>query len=146
MKEKMVELHISQPEPFFGRPLARTTRTALLSQGITVSDGWRTKALIPEMIEEADILLTALSEQKRTLMRLYPKAAARIFTMREISQWDGYLLQEDYDFKGIPRDGTLWDYVEENAEYVSNILSETENMLVKAYPHILNQLGLKATE
>ncbi len=143
MKEKMAGLQIRAPEPFFGRPLAQTTRTALLSRGITVSDGWRTRALTPEMIQEADLLVTAVPEQKKDIMTLYTKSAAKIFTMREISQWEGYLVQEDYDFKGLPKDGTLWNYVEENPEYVGMILSETEKMLIKAYPNIMDQLGLK---
>jgi protein-tyrosine-phosphatase len=146
MKDRLAALQIGVPDPFFSRSLARTTRAALLDQGITVSDGWRTKALTTEMIEEADLVITALPEQKKDLVGLYPKAAAKIFAMREISQWDGYLVQEDYDFKGVPWDSTIWDYVEENPEYVSKILSEMEKMLIKGYTNILSQLGLKAAE
>lgn len=145
MKDKMAALKIGAPDPFFGRPLAQTTRTVLLDQGITVSDGWRTSELTQEMAEQADLIITALPGQKNDIIRLYPNAAGRIFTMREISQWDGYLLQEDYDFKEIPRDSTLWDYVEENYEYVTNILLEMEKMLRKAYPNIIGKLGLPIT-
>jgi protein-tyrosine-phosphatase len=145
-KEKMASMQIGAPEPFFGRPLARTTRVALAGQSISVPEEWRTRELTSDIVKKADLLITALPWQKRELMRLYPKAVAMIFTLREISQWDGYLLLEDYEFKGIPRDGTLWDYVEENPDYVSKILSEAEKMLIKAYPNILNQLGLKAAE
>ena len=63
--------------------------------------------------------------------------------MREIFQWKYYLLQEDYDFKGVPRESTLWDYVEENYEYVNNILFEMEKMLAKPYPNIMKKLGLQ---
>ncbi|MGB4224273.1 MAG: hypothetical protein WBJ54_10710, partial [Syntrophorhabdus sp.] len=70
-----------------------------------------------------------------------PKVADIIFTIREISQWEGYLLQEDYDFNKIPRDGSLWSYVEENFDYVANILSEIEKMLIKAYPNIMIRMG-----
>jgi protein-tyrosine-phosphatase len=145
MKDKMAALKIGMPDPFFGRPLAQTTRTALLRQGINVSEEWRTRELTPELAEQADLIITALPGQKIDIIRLYPNVADRIFTIREISQWDGYLLQEDYDFKEIPRDSTLWDYVEENYEYVTNILLEMEKMLRKAYPNIMGKLGLPIT-
>lgn len=146
MKDKMATLKIGMPDPFFGRPLAQTTRTCLLRLNITVSDGWRTRELTPELAEQADLIITALPGQKNDIMWLYPKVAERIFTMREISRWDDYLLQEDYDFKEIPRDSTLWDYVEENYEYVNNILFEMEKMLIKAYPNIMEKLGLRINE
>ena len=142
MKDKMVTLKIGAPDPFFGRPLAQTTRKVLLYQGINVSDEWKTKELTPELAEQADLIITALPGQKKDIIELYPEVAERIFTMREISQWEGYLLQEDYDFKKIPRDSTLWDYVEEDFDYVANILLEMEKMLIKAYSNILTRLGL----
>lgn len=142
MKDKMVALKIGAPDPFFGRPLALTTREVLLRHGINVSDEWKTKELTPELAEQADLIITALPGQKKDIIELYPIVAERIFTMREISQWEGYLLQEDYDFKKIPRDSTLWDYVEEDFDYVANILLEMEKMLIKAYSNILTRLGL----
>jgi protein-tyrosine-phosphatase len=146
MKDKMAALKIGAPDPFFGRPLARTTRDALASRGISAPEGWETRELTSDMVKEADLIITVLPDQKKDLVRLFPKAAGRIFTIREISEWDDYLLQEDYDFKEIPRDSTLWDYVEENPDYVSNILFEMEKMLIKAYPSIMAKLRLRVGE
>ena len=146
IKEKMAECHISLPKPFFCRPLARTTRKALRLQGITVPDGWRTKALSSEMVEEADMIITSLPDQKEDLVMLYPMEAAKIFTIREVSQWEDYLLQEDPDYKRIPWDNNFWDFVEENAPYVASMLSEVEKMLIAAYPNILNHLGFEVAE
>lgn len=143
MRDKMVALEIPAPEPFFGRPLASTTRAFLLQKGIQVPEGWQTKGLNRDLAEQADMIVTVLPDQKQDLMKLYPVVAGRIFTIRELSQWDGYLLSEDYDFHEIPRDSSLWDYVEEDPEYVFQILVETEKMLVKAYPSIMEKLGLK---
>jgi len=143
MKNKMAELNINPPEPFFGRPIAESTRIALLSHDIIVPNEWRTSPLTPEIVDEADMIITVLPDQKKDLLELYPKIKTKIFTIREISRWDGYLVQEDYGFKDIPEDNTLWNYVEENPDYVSNILYEMERMLVRAYPHILEHLGLK---
>lgn len=143
MKDRMTTLKIAPPDPFFGRPLAHTTRKVLHDLGIHVAEEWRTRELTPELIEHADLLITALPGQKTDIIDRYPTCANKIFTIREISQWEGYLVQEDYDFKKIPRDDTLWDYVEENYEYVASILSEMEKMLLKAYPHIMAKLGVR---
>ncbi|MCX5805917.1 MAG: hypothetical protein NT010_07605 [Proteobacteria bacterium] len=144
MKNKMVELNISLPEPLFGRPIAESTRAALLSHNIIVPDEWRTSGLTPEVVDEADMIIAVLPDQKKDIAELYPENEFKIFTIREVSRWDGYLVQEDYGFKDIPEDNTLWNYVEENPDYVSSILSEMERMLVRAYPHILEHLGLKS--
>jgi len=143
MRERMAEIRIGVPEPFFGRALARTTRAALADKNTSVPEEWRTRELTSDMVKEADLIITALPEQKEELIRLYPIESPKIFTLREMSQWDGYLLLEDNEFKRIPRDSTLWDYVEENPGYVSEILAETERMLIKAYSNILDRLALK---
>jgi protein-tyrosine-phosphatase len=143
MRDRMAKHHIELPEPFFGRSIAQTTRAVLLGQGITVSDKWRTRALTTEIVDRADLIITALPDQKKDLAELYPKFGNKIFTIREMSKWDGYLLQEDYGFNRIPSDNKLWEYVEEDYEYVTNILLEMEKMLIGAYPHILECLGLQ---
>ncbi len=122
----MVALEIPAPEPFFGRPLATTTRAFLQQKGIQVPGGWKTKGLTRDLAEEAEMIVTVLPDQKQDLVRLYPVVAAKIFTLRELSQWDGYLLSEDYDFHEIPRDSRLWDYVEEDQGYVFRILVESD--------------------
>jgi protein-tyrosine-phosphatase len=143
MKDKMAALKIVAPNPFFGRSLPQTTRTSLLRHGIIVSEAWRSKELTRELAEQADLIITVLPDQKEDIKRIYPNIASRIITIREISQWEDYLLQEDYDFKKIPRDNTLWNYVEEDSEYVATILLEMEKMLIKAYPSIIAKLGFK---
>jgi len=146
MKDKMAILKIGAPNPFFGRTLPQATRTVLLRHGIKVPDVWRSQELTPELVDRAELIITALPDQKNDIARLYPKVADIIFTIREISQWEGYLLQEDYDFNKIPRDGSLWSYVEENFDYVANILSEIEKMLIKAYPNIMIRMGFSKNQ
>jgi hypothetical protein len=60
-------------------------------------------------------------------------------TIREICQWDGYLLLED--FSGYPLDDRLWDHIEEDMPYVSAMLAEMERLLIRAAPFILERLG-----
>jgi len=147
MKEKLAELQIGFPDPHFGRPLALSTRTVLLQEGIAVPDGWKTKPLTTEVAREADMIITVLPEQKKELIDLYPEAGAKIVTIREISKWDGTLSWEEHSkYKRLPSDIDFWDYVEENRDHVSNSLSEMKKMLIMAYSDILDQLGLNHDE
>jgi protein-tyrosine-phosphatase len=147
MKEKIAALQVGFPDPFYGRPLALSTRTVLLREGIAVPDGWRTKPLTPEVAKVADMIITALPEQKNDLIALYPEAAAKIVTIKEISQWEDRLVwEEDFTHKGIPGDIYFWDYVEENMDHVSIALSQMKKMLVMAYSDILDKLGLNHGE
>ncbi len=141
LKDQLAEVRVRFPDPFYNRPMAQGTRAALLKKGIVVCAEWRSKALSPEMIKEADLLITALPEQKEDLINLFPEAQAKILSTREISQWDEPLVFED--FTGLPLDDTYWEYVEENPDYVSKILLETEETLIRAFPNILKQLGLR---
>jgi protein-tyrosine-phosphatase len=147
IKEKIAAMHIGFPDPFFGRPLALSTRTVLLKEGIAVPDRWKTKPLTPEVVKEADMIITVLPEQKTDLIDLYPEALSKIFTIREISQWDGPLSwDDDLKHKRIPSDINFWDYVEENIDSVSIALSEMKKMLIMAYPDIVDKLGLNHAE
>ncbi len=98
--------------------------------------------MTPAMVEEADLIVTALPYQKEDLMALYSEAAARIVTAREISQRTGYLKFEDPT--GLPQDGTYWNHVENDPDYVRTILAEMEDCLKQAFPAILARLGLSA--
>jgi protein-tyrosine-phosphatase len=147
MKEKIAAMRVGFPDPFFGRPLALSTRTVLLKEGIAVPDRWKTKSLTPEVVKEADMIITMHPEQKMDLIDFYPETVSKIFTIREISQWDGRLSwDEDSRYKGIPSDIDFWDYVEEDIDHVSIILSEMKKMLIMAYPDIVDKLGLNHAE
>jgi protein-tyrosine-phosphatase len=141
LRDQLAEVHVSFPDPFYNRPMAQATRAALLKKGIVVSAEWRSKELSPEMVKDADLMITAQPEQKEELINLFPKAQSKIFTTREISKWDEYLIFEDST--GVPLDHTFWDYVEENPDYVSKVILETEETLVRAFPNILKQLGVR---
>lgn len=143
-RDQLAEVHVGFPDPFYNRHMAETTRAALFKKGIVVSAEWRSKELSPEMMKDADLIITALPEQKEELINLFQKARSRIFTTREISKWDEYLISEDPT--GIPLDHTFWDYVEENPDYVSKVILETEKTLVRAFPNILKHLGLESRE
>lgn len=141
LRDQLAEMHVSFPDPFYNRPMAQATRAALLKKGIVVSAEWRSKELSPEMVKDADLMITAQPEQKEELINLFPKAQSKIFTTREISQWDESLVFEDST--GLPMDDTFWDYVEENPDYVSKVILETEETLVRAFLNILKHLGVR---
>jgi len=128
---------ISVPKPFYNRDMSQITRRALHDKGITVPAGWRSKELAPEKVMEADLIITALPDQKRELLDRFPTAGKKIFTFREISKSEKYLLQED--FSAVPMDDRFWDYCEENADYVSRIILEMEEIMQSAFPHILQE-------
>jgi protein-tyrosine-phosphatase len=139
LKDRLSKAHVRLPEPFFNRPMAEATRTTLLKKGIMVPTEWRSKELSPDMVQEADLMITALPDQKEELLHLYPKAKDKFVTIREMSKWEGYLFFEDFAIP--PMDDTFWDYVEGNSDYVSKVISITEETLTRALPNILRKLG-----
>jgi protein-tyrosine-phosphatase len=147
VKEKLAAMNVGFPDPFFGRPLALSTRTVLLKEGIAAPELWKTRALTPEVVKEADMIITVLLEQKMELIDLYPEAVTKIFTIREISHWEGPLSWEgDLRHKWTRSDINFWDYFEENIDHVSIALSEMRKMLTMAYPDIIDNLGLNHAE
>jgi len=144
-KVALARWHVPFPEPFFGRPIAGTTRAGLRERGIEVPPDWKTRELTPLMVDGADLIVTALPIQKAELSMVYPEAARKIASIREVAAWDKYLFTED--LHAVPRanthDENYWDYVEENPEYIARTLAETEEMLVLAYPRILERLLAK---
>ena len=138
-KDQLAEARIPIPKPFFERPMSEQTRAALDEKGIRVPDGWRSKELTPEMIEETDLLVTALGVQKEELSNIYKDARDKIFSISDLSEREDYLFFEDFSVPIL--DENYWHYVEEDPEYVSEILRVWEETLIKAIPNILRQLG-----
>lgn len=141
IKDQMAELHIRFPEPFYDRPMAETTRTFLLERGIVVPPDWRSRELTPEMVRNADLIITAIPQQEEDLLRLYPDAATKISTFRKISRWEEPFTFED--LTGLPKDNSYWNYVEEDVDYVNTMLSEVERSLLQAFPQILQFLQFR---
>ena len=93
------------------------------------------------MIEGADLIVTALGLQKEELFSLYNGARHKIFSIREMSEKEGYLYFED--FSAFPLNQKYWFHVEEDPEYVSRTLREWEETLIRAIPNIIRRLGLR---
>jgi len=139
LTDQLVEARIPMPEPFFERSMSELTRAALVKKGISVPDGWRSRGLTLEVIEAADLLVTALGEQKEELSKIYKDARDKIFSIRDLAEREDYLLFEDFSAPVL--DENYWHYVEEDPEFVSEILRVWEETLIKAIPNILRQLG-----
>lgn len=139
LQDQLDEARIPIPEPFFNRPMSELTRAALDEKGIRVPHGWRSKALTPEMVEEADLLVTALGEQKEELAAIYEDARNRIFSIRELSEREDYLFFEDFSAPAL--DENYWHQVEEEPKFVSKVLRAWEETLIMAFPNIMKQLG-----
>jgi hypothetical protein len=92
------------------------------------------------MVDRASLIITALGPQKDELCDLYKEASAKIVSIRELSEKQGYLVSED--FSAVPLDQNYWYYAEEEPGYVSRVLREWEKTLVSAIPNIAARLGM----
>ena len=108
------------PDPLYNTSMSQLTREFLLEKGIRVPEDWRSKELSPEMVDQADLIITAIAAQKEELCDLYEEACHKIFSIREMSEKKGYLFSED--FSALPLDQNYWYYAEEDPKYVSKTL------------------------
>jgi protein-tyrosine-phosphatase len=141
LKDQLAGAGIPFPVPLFDAPMSRLTREFLLEKGIRVPQDWRSKALNAEMVDRATLIITALGPQKDELCDLYKEASAKIVSIRELSEKQGYLVSED--FSAVPLDQNYWYYAEEEPGYVSRVLREWEKTLVSAIPNITKRLGMR---
>jgi protein-tyrosine-phosphatase len=140
LKDQLAGAGIPFPVPLFDAPMSRLTREFLIEKGIRVPQDWRSKALSAEMVERATLIITALGPQKDELCDLYKEGSAKIVSIRELSENQGYLVSED--FSALPLDQNYWYYAEEEPKYVSRVLREWEKTLVSAIPNITRKLGM----
>jgi len=140
LKDQLTEALIPFPEPLFNAATSRLTREFLLEKGIRVPEDRRSKELSAEMVDKADLIITALGAQKEELCGLYEEACPKIFSIREMSEKKGYLFSED--FSALPLDQDYWYYAEEDPKNVSKVLREWEETLIRAIPNITKRLGM----
>lgn len=140
LKDQLAGARIAFPVPLFDAPMSRLAREFLVEKGIWVPQDWRSRELNAEMVERADLIITALGPQKDELRELYKAASAKIVSIRELSENKGYLVSED--FSALPLDQNYWYYAEEEPKYVSRVLREWEKTLVSAIPRIFERLGM----
>jgi protein-tyrosine-phosphatase len=141
LKDQLAGAQIPFPNPLYNTSMSQLTREFLLEKGIRVPEDWRSKELSPEMVDQADLIITAIAAQKEELCDLYEEACHKIFSIREISEKKGYLFSED--FLALPLDQNYWYYAEEDPEYVSKTLQEWEKTLMRAIPNITKRLGMR---
>ncbi|MBN2031759.1 MAG: hypothetical protein JW836_00665 [Deltaproteobacteria bacterium] len=140
LKDQLAGAKIPFPDPLFNTSMSSLTREFLLEKGIRVPEGWRSKELSCDMVDQADLVITALGAQKDELCVLYKKACGKIASIRELSEKKGYLFSED--FAALPLDRKYWYHAEEDLKYVSIVLREWEQSLISAVPNIIRRLGM----
>ena len=140
LKDQLAGSLIPFPDPLYNTSMSQLTREFLLEKGIRVPEDWRSKELSPEMVDQADLIITAIAAQKEELCDLYEEACHKIFSIREMSEKKGYLFSED--FSALPLDQNYWYYAEEDPKYVSKTLQEWEKTLMRAIPNITKRLGM----
>jgi protein-tyrosine-phosphatase len=140
VKAFLNEAKVSPPVPFYGIDMSGVARELMREKGMAVPDVWESKALTPEMVEIADLIVVALSPQKGELSLLYPEHGRKVVTLREMAQSEEFVVFES--FSDIPIEGDVWGYWEGNPSYVAKTILEVENFLIMAYPRIIERLGL----
>ena len=138
LKDHLAENRIASPEPFYNRPMSEVTIDVLRDKGIHTPERWRSKELSPEMINKANLLITALGMQKDELSDRYEDMRHKIFSIRELLKTEDYLFFED--FTKVPLNANFWQYCEEDPEYVTKVLRTWEETISEALPNIIKQL------
>jgi protein-tyrosine-phosphatase len=138
LKDHLAENRIASPEPFYNRPMSEVTMDVLRDKGIHIPEGWRSKELNLEMINTANLLITALGMQKDELSDRYENMRHKIFSIRELLKTEDYLFFED--FTKVPLNANFWQYCEEDPEYVTKVLRTWEETISEALPNIIKQL------
>jgi len=142
LKDQLEPANVAFPEPFFNRSMGALAQKSLLERGISVPDPWVSKALTPKMVRGSNLIVTALEDQRDDLKGRFPEASDKIFTIKELAKWDGYLILEDGDRP--PLDHTYWHFVDEDPVYAAKIIESMEACLIRAYPTILEKWVLEA--
>jgi protein-tyrosine-phosphatase len=138
LRDLLTENNIPFPEPFYDRHMSAVTKAFLQEKGFRIPEGWRSKELSPEMIRNANLLITALGMQKDELSDLYEDERHKIFSARELLKTEDYLFFED--FTKVPMSANFWQYCEEDPQYVTKVLRTWEQTLVAVIPNIIEQL------
>jgi len=138
LRNRLTEAKIPFPSPLYGRSMSEVTNRFLVEKGIRVPAGWRSKELNLEMINKANLVVTALQIQKNDLCSRYEDERHKIFSIRELSQTKQYLFFED--FSKVPLDADFWHHCEEDPEYVGRVLETWEQTLNTALPYLIKQL------
>ncbi len=143
LKEQLKEANVAFPKPFFNRPMGPLAREALIDRGIPIPDQWISRELTPDMVKGSDLMITALDDQRDDLKKLFPETMGKIFTIKELAQWEGYLILEDS--VRPPLDHTYWHFVDEDPVFAAKIITSMEECLICAYSNILEKIGLKSS-
>jgi protein-tyrosine-phosphatase len=140
LSDALDEAHIPEPDPFFDLDMSQVVRHALAQKGLTSPDAWRSRPITPEQIAEADLIIVALQAQKEEISELYPDARHKVFTLREMAEFEASILFESWS--GLPMDETFWEYCEEDPSYVTKVIEEVEELMTLGFPNILKRLGI----
>lgn len=141
LKKMLDEAGVPTPDPFFDTDMSGIARQLMHEKDIAVPDRWRSKPLSTDLAISADLVVTALPWQKEEIATAYPEISGKIFTFREMAEWDNSILFEILE--GLPMDETFWVACEENPSYVTKVLKEVEDLMDLGLPFLLKQLGIE---
>jgi protein-tyrosine-phosphatase len=139
LRELLAAKGVKPPEHLYGVSMSGPTLEELGKRGVTPPEGWRSKELAADDVGNSDLIIVALMEQKQEMLTLYPEGIGKVFTTREIGGQEKPLTHEVFSL--LPFDETFWSFCEEDPDYVGQVLSEVEEVLIRGFPTILHHLG-----
>jgi len=128
---------VALPQPFFGRPPARSAVIAMAKRGIDIS-AYRTRELDIAMVEASALILTAVKANKRGVLELCGTADGKVFTLMEFTGEELYYLVDDCHTIGREH-GYQHDFGDDLAT-TEAVIAEIEHSLTKTMPKILDYL------
>ena len=80
-----IRVHSAGTHGLVGHPLDRTAAEAMAA--LEVPDhGFAARVMVPDLVAQADLILTATRQHRSAAVSLVPRAAARTFTIREFAR------------------------------------------------------------
>lgn len=75
----------------FGMPISPGAAQALQKRGVSGYESHRSRPVAPEDVRAADLILTMATSHKKALLRRFPDAANKVYTLREYVSLAGRL-------------------------------------------------------
>lgn len=132
----------SWPKPAFGRAPYTNLVAPMLRRGIDIS-GHRSKGLNRLLVDEADLVIVAEENQKKTILSFWPWAEEKVFTFREFveAEVEGEFLVSEDPYAPPHADGDSTDF---SSEFHEAYVAEIESYLAQKMNKFLRYLQLNS--
>ena len=137
VRDFLADINVPPPEPFYSNDMSSVLRKLMHEKGMTLPDVWLSKELTPKMVKTADLIVVSVDSQKKELVSHYSEFNQKFVTLKEMANHEEATTFDS--FVGVPMEGDVWGYCEENQQYVSQTIQEVERLLIKAFPRLVGR-------